>query len=225
MMSNCKESSNNKDEMKDFFDSIDVYSDTTVLITEDSERISYRELLLSADDIERHLDERSLVFCICGNDVESVSGYIGSLRGRIVPVLINMGMNKELLQSLIRAYLPRYIWLPKSMIGDFSDCKQLYHYRNYVLLRTSFTASYPLHDELALLLTTSGSTGSQKLVRQSYKNIISNANSIAEYLCITAGDRSITTMPMSYTYGLGRFNCLDYKDLDGEQVLAATKGT
>ncbi len=205
-MSNSKQVSNNKDGMEPFFNCIGVYGDTTALITEDSEQISYRGLLLKANDIKKHLNERSLVFCICGNDVESIAGYIGFLRGGIVPVLINAGINKELLQNLLRTYLPQHIWLPGSMAGDFSDCKHVYHYRNYLLLRTSFTANYSLHDDLALLLTTSGSTGSPKLVRQSYKNIISNANSIAEYLSIIAADRSITTMPMSYSYGLSIIN-------------------
>ncbi|MEA3420590.1 MAG: AMP-binding protein [Acidobacteriota bacterium] len=185
---------------------IDVYGDTIALITEDSENISYRELSLKADDFKRHVRKRSLAFCICNDNVESITGYIGFLRGRIVPILINAGIGNELLQNLLHAYLPQYIWLPESMGEDFSDCEQIYHYRNYVLLKTSFTASYSLHDDLALLLTTSGSTGSPKLVRQSYKNIICNANSIAEYLCITPADRSITTMPMSYSYGLSIIN-------------------
>jgi acyl-coenzyme A synthetase/AMP-(fatty) acid ligase len=75
-----------------------------------------------------------------------------------------------------------------------------------VLIKTDFIIDYKLHDDLALLLTTSGSTGSSKLVRQSYKNIISNANAIAKYIGITQADRPITTLPMSYTYGLSIIN-------------------
>lgn len=57
-------------------------------------------------------------------------------------------------------------------------------------------------DYLALLLTTSGSTGSPKLVRQSYENIQSNAEAIVRYLELDSRERPITTLPMSYTYGL-----------------------
>ena len=206
MMSNCNQIPNIKDEIPEYFNCIDAYGDTTALITDDLERISYRELLLDAEDIKRHLGERNLVFCICENNVESIAGYMGFLRGRIVPVLINVGINKRLLQNLLQTYLPQYIWLPGSMSGDFLDFEQVYHYRNYVLLKTSFPARYSLHDDLALLLTTSGSTGSPKLVRQSYKNVSSNAHSIAKYLGITASDRAITTLPMGYTYGLSIIN-------------------
>ena len=63
-----------------------------------------------------------------------------------------------------------------------------------------------MYEELGLLLTTSGSTGSPKLVRQSYTNIQENAKSIAEYLKIDETERPITTLPMNYTYGLSIIN-------------------
>lgn len=59
-----------------------------------------------------------------------------------------------------------------------------------------------LHDDLALLLGTSGSAGSPKLVRLSRENLESNAAAIASALGIRAGDRAITSLPMSYCYGL-----------------------
>jgi acyl-CoA synthetase (AMP-forming)/AMP-acid ligase II len=59
-----------------------------------------------------------------------------------------------------------------------------------------------LHDDLALLLSTSGSTGSPKLVRLSHTNLVSNAAAIADYLDIRETDRAATTLPMPYCYGL-----------------------
>ena len=44
-----------------------------------------------------------------------------------------------------------------------------------------------LHPDLALLLSTSGSTGSPKLVRLSHDNLVSNAKAIASYLGLDAG--------------------------------------
>ncbi|MFQ8823505.1 MAG: AMP-binding protein [[Ruminococcus] lactaris] len=63
-----------------------------------------------------------------------------------------------------------------------------------------------LYEELALLLTTSGSTGSRSFVRLSYKNLSSNAASIASYLELTRSERPVTTLPMNYTYGLSVIN-------------------
>ena len=62
------------------------------------------------------------------------------------------------------------------------------------------------HPDLALCLTTSGSTGSPKLVRLTKRNIISNAESIAEYLQIDEHERPITMLPMYYSYGLSIIN-------------------
>src|SRR5690606_38857953 len=65
---------------------------------------------------------------------------------------------------------------------------------------------HELHPDLALLLTTSGSTGASKLVRLSYRNVVSNADSIAHYLDIRDTDRAATTLPMHYCYGLSVIN-------------------
>ena len=64
----------------------------------------------------------------------------------------------------------------------------------------------PVHEKLALLLATSGSTGSPKLVRLSRENVESNARAIREYLKLDETERPITTLPMQYTYGLSILN-------------------
>ncbi|MBO6108207.1 MAG: AMP-binding protein [Eubacterium sp.] len=63
-----------------------------------------------------------------------------------------------------------------------------------------------LHPDLGLLMTTSGTTGSPKLVRQSKKNVYVNACAIDDYLEIGEFERAITTEPMSHTYGLSVIN-------------------
>lgn len=65
---------------------------------------------------------------------------------------------------------------------------------------------HTLHPDLALLMSTSGSTGSPKLVRLSATNVQANAESIASYLGIKEQDRAATTLPMSYCYGLSVIN-------------------
>ncbi len=67
-------------------------------------------------------------------------------------------------------------------------------------------STHSLHPDLALLLSTSGSTGSPKLVRLSHENLQANAAAIAEYLGIRDTDRAATTLPMHYCYGLSVIN-------------------
>jgi acyl-CoA synthetase (AMP-forming)/AMP-acid ligase II len=59
-----------------------------------------------------------------------------------------------------------------------------------------------LHPDLALLLSTSGTTGSPKLVRLSRDNLVVNARQIRESLGIRADDVAATTLPLHYCYGL-----------------------
>ena len=70
------------------------------------------------------------------------------------------------------------------------------------ILERRHGSAHRLHPDLALLLSTSGSTGSPKLVRLSRCNLIANATAIADYLDIRQTDRAATTLPMSYCYGL-----------------------
>ena len=61
---------------------------------------------------------------------------------------------------------------------------------------------HDLHHDLRLLLSTSGSTDSPKLVRLLAGNLQSNAESIASYLGLTPDDRAISSLPLAYCYGL-----------------------
>ena len=65
---------------------------------------------------------------------------------------------------------------------------------------------HSLHPDLAMLASTSGSTGSPKLVRLSHENLKSNAAAIGDYLNLGTADRAITTLPLHYCYGLSVVN-------------------
>ena len=73
-------------------------------------------------------------------------------------------------------------------------------------LRPTSRLSPELHPDLTVLLSTSGSTGSPKLVRLSAACLEANARSIAEYLAIDGADRAITSLPPHYSYGLSVIN-------------------
>ncbi|MEL3926032.1 AMP-binding protein [Aeromonas enteropelogenes] len=63
-----------------------------------------------------------------------------------------------------------------------------------------------LHPELALLLPTSGSTGSSKWVRISRASLNANAAAIAEYLALDKAERAITSLPLFYSFGMSVLN-------------------
>jgi acyl-CoA synthetase (AMP-forming)/AMP-acid ligase II len=63
-----------------------------------------------------------------------------------------------------------------------------------------------LHPDLAVMLATSGTTGSNKYVRLSAANVEANARAIAGYLGLTSDERPITSMPLHYSFGLSVLN-------------------
>lgn len=171
------------------------------LITEKGDTYTYSRLLNSVFSLSAVQEPRCLVFCLCSNTVGSLTGYLACLFAGAVPLLLDDRMDQSLLFQLIDKYKPRALWVPQESAGDFSYCAPIAEQEGYVLLKTG-SPVYPMNEALSLLLTTSGSTGSPKLVRQSMKNITANAASIAEYLELDPGERPITTLPMYYTYGL-----------------------
>ncbi len=175
------------------------YSNNIALIS-DKKEITYQEL----DDLvckfsEEFIAERSLILLVCTNTIESVIAYLSIIKSGSVCLLVGDTNIDELLVK----YKPKFVFSPKNKNIGLQAVKE---FDSYKLYKTNFDIDYKLNDKLAILLTTSGSTGSPKFVRLSYRNIISNTISISEYLDITSNDRVITTMPMNYTYGLSKIN-------------------
>ncbi|MFH1618987.1 MAG: AMP-binding protein [bacterium] len=188
------------------FDNLKEYSDSTAAISESGERATYGELDRSGDELYAKIAHRCLVFCLCENSLGSLIGYVSFIKHRVVPLLLARDMDPELFNGLLKLYEPEYIYLPAGLADRFKGLEKVWSGFNYALVKTNYATNYPLFDALALLLTTSGSTGSPKLVRQSYKNISSNAEAIVKYLELTETERPITTLAMNYTYGLSIIN-------------------
>lgn len=176
----------------------------TAIVDSNGNCIRYGDIYSFAKDISNYLQPRSLVFCLCKNEIGSILGYISFLENKVVPLLLDASKDAELLDTSLDIYKPNYIWMPEAQWNG-SIGKQLFSAHDYVLVEYSI-ASIKLSEDLGLLLTTSGSTGSPKLVRLSYENIHSNAEAIGKYLHITAQERPITSLPMYYSYGLSVIN-------------------
>ncbi|GID30233.1 AMP-binding protein [Paractinoplanes brasiliensis] len=76
---------------------------------------------------------------------------------------------------------------------------------DHIELIERFTTT-EVHPDLALLLTTSGSTGNPKLVRLSRDAVRTNAEQITQVLDITPDSVAITTLPLFYSYGMSVLN-------------------
>ncbi len=180
------------------------------LLLEGGRTYTYCEVDQMGAEVAGRIGRRTLVFVVCTNRAACVAGYLGFLNAGIVPLLVEDGLDDALMQNLLRTYSPTHVWAPCGESERFPGYLPAYSQEGYELLEidgqadgsAAFGGGEGLDDELALLVSTSGSTGTPKLVRLSARNIVSNADSIAEYLGIDGNERAITSLPMSYVYGL-----------------------
>ncbi len=189
-----------------FFNCLDKYKDRTAVIDEKAGSLTYGDVEAFAKRVGSRLEKRSLAFCYCENVAGSLCSYIACLYNAVVVLLLSQTIDAELNRELLERYKPSYLFVPEQKKEEFKDYKIVYEEYEYVLLERNVKSNIKLNPELALLLTTSGSTGSPKLVKQSYINIQSNAEAIASYLELDEKERPITTLPMNYTYGLSIIN-------------------
>lgn len=172
-----------------FATSLARFGDAPALVCRDGVSLTYLELAARVEQTVRVLGtaERRLVLVAGANAVEPLVAYLAGLAGGH-PVLLVPGERPDLLDAMVEAYDPDVV----AVDGTLAE-------------RRDGTA-HELHPNLALLLSTSGSTGSPKLVRLSHENVECNAEAIATYLAIRGTDRAATTLPMHYCYGLSVVN-------------------
>lgn len=181
------------------------YHNRKAIIDDESRVMTYDDLVRSLVEFHNAVGDRCLIFILCKNSIGSISGYVSAIENHYTALLLNAELENELLNTLLEKYHPKFIWAPNDS-ATVSEKNVVYSKYDYSLCRTDFIIDYEINPELALLLTTSGSTGSPKFVRLSYENLKSNTNSIVEYLKITSDEKPITTLPMNYTYGLSIIN-------------------
>jgi len=192
----------------------------TFLIDAEGSEFSYSTFLESQSEFQKNIDSRIIILVLTQATVGSVMGLISFLINGQVPLLIEPNTDIELMEDLIDLYKIEYIFVSNHKSMKFLGFKEVAKFYDFVLLKTGLFNDQKLNIDLALLLNTSGSTGSPKLVRLSYGNINANGHSIIEYLKIVPEDRAITTLPLSYSFG---FSVLNSHVLAGASIILTEK--
>ena len=179
------------------------YSENIAVETESGLRLTYAELEKAGRQITAGLEPRRLTFCLCENTIGSFVGYVGLMNANMPTVLLDGSKDIEIINGLIAHYQPKYVWALSTVA--ITGGKRVCEYEDYVMLELASEA-YEIHPDVLLCLTTSGTTGSPKLVKLTERNLKSNAEAIAEYLKITSAERAITSLPMYYSFGMSVIN-------------------
>ena len=190
-----------------FFKKLESFKNSTALILENNKFITYKKLLLSAKKLSRRLDkEKKLIFLIGQNDFETITAYISFINKGHSVAFLDSKINNIFLKRLVSLYRPDYIFCNKEKIKKISSYSVFLNLNLYILYKRDKNIKNILNKDLMLLMSTSGTTGSPKFVKQSYQNVISNTKSIIKYLGIKKEDTTITSLPISYVYGLSVIN-------------------
>lgn len=162
--------------------------------------LTYGDICDFTEEFARHLTYRTLIFILSENKIGSLLGYTASLSNRIVPLILSSATEEGLYKNLLEVYKPEYLWMPNA-IAERKGFESVFTAWDYSLVKTG-CPKVPLFDDLSLLLPTSGSTGSPKLVRHSYRNIEANADNVRCLFELDGSEKAMAILPMHYTMGL-----------------------
>lgn len=178
-----------------FANNLEEFGDSPAIITSNGETITYLRLAYLADSFSLNIpkDGNQLFLLAANNSLECIVAYLACLRSGI-PVILTPHDKPDTRENINCLFHPTIIYKPED--GQFV----MQHCPNIINTNQSFPA------DMSVLLSTSGTTGSAKLVKLSVANINANAKSIAEYLQLDASERAITSLPIYYSYGLSVIN-------------------
>ena len=168
--------------------------------------LTYGELAESVGEFERALrhDGKALVLCAGDRDLPTLLAYLAALRlGHAVAFL-------PASNEILSAYQPEFVVPAPGSGTGLADLG----YRpaaemvagTAIFQRRSSQPAGEIYTDTALLLATSGSTGSPKTVRLSYSGLADNTAAVIRALGITAAERAPTTLPITHVYGLSVLN-------------------
>lgn len=149
---------------------------------------TYQDIFRKAGEWNQLLGDRCLVCVLCDNSFETVCFILEMLAAGQMLWVLDADTEKVFLDKLFEIYRPHYIWSREDAGGY-----QLY---------CASAQRYPIHQDLALLLSTSGSTGSPKMVRISYENIQDCCKRIFYHYHIDSSEKTVVTLPLHHIFGL-----------------------
>lgn len=158
---------------------------TGIALIDRQQVVSYEQLTQQAEQVANQLASHQLVALVMKNSVASIVDYLACLMARAPMILIS---DAEQLKQYTE-YQPNFLL-----------------YNNQVTVLAPVNTAQQAHTDLRLLLSTSGSTGSPKMVRLSAQNLDANTAAIVDYLELDYEARSITSLPLTYSFGLSILN-------------------
>src|SRR5512146_587227 len=162
--------------------------------------LPYPDLLQKVALWEYYLRSRRkiLIALFCDNSAACIAAYLAAWRTRHTVMLVNVTTDSSLKRRLCETYEPEVV----ISAGETPELPETYTISagpsaNTMMAISRKPVGQDIFPETAVLLSTSGTTGSPKLIRLSYANLQANAEAIVRYLGITSAETASTTLPLS----------------------------
>ena len=160
--------------MNKLFDNLEEFKSKIALVDTNGKEFSYKEILAKINYINSKIQQKSLILIIVSNSSESIIGYISFIRSNHISILLDKSFKLEYVKKIIKKYKPNYIFSPKGYLDEYDKNHKIISLENYNLIKTNYKKYKNINKKNLLLLSTSGTTQSPKLVRLSSLNLQNN---------------------------------------------------
>ena len=175
--------------------------------------LTREELRTASLDLAKAIasEQKRLIFLLCGVNSETIVGLLAGAAAGHATALIDPSVPEQVLKGLIESYQPELIVGQRGSREKLTDLSSRKATVGSAQSRAGVVewiawegdpSRPPIDPTLQLLLSTSGTTGSQKYVRLSRDAVVANARQIAQALAIDEASVGIAHLPLHYSYGL-----------------------
>lgn len=176
------------------------------------ESISFNELfknsLKLASFLRNNIGENNNIILVSPNSIFFVTAYLGILKSGNICIPLNFAIEQVNLDFISNKTRNSIVFISKRHQEKLELNESLLIINedklNSIIENQIFSGEFGLFNKnkVAEIIFTSGSTGNPKGVMISHENIISNTDSIIDYLNLTSNDIVGIVLPFFYCYGL-----------------------
>lgn len=173
--------------------------------------VTYRQLADQAQScagyLSQHAGPGDRIALLLPRNAETLAVFFGAQLAGLVPVFVHEQLRRHQAAHIVgNAQAVLAITTPR-LRPILRDCALT---PRQIVNSSAVSAPPPpsgppsIGRDLAVLAYTSGSTGSAKGVMLSHDNLLSGALIVADYLGLSAADRTLALLPWSFDYGLNQ---------------------
>jgi long-chain acyl-CoA synthetase len=155
------------------------------------------------------LEKGDFIVICADNCPEWVVTAIGAWRQGVVVIPLDARSRKDDLQPLLKNVKPKLFLLGKTQYGLLAEYLPQDKVRDFETFVSEMSKEKPSglgplnkigHDDPALMVFTSGSSGVPKGVLLSHGNVLSNVQAVVERFDVTNDDRLLSILPLSHMF-------------------------